>query len=323
MRRFGQMTGSRPDGTVADDGFVGVLPDALLDKVEVFRGRERSIGELTGGLTNRNFKVTTSDGSYVVRVSSRESVGLSVNRDNEYRNSVIAASSGVGAPVVAYLPEDSVMVVGFIDGPTFTDESFSQPGNVERVARACRRLHDGPKFVSDFDMFEIQRGYLGLVRDRGYRLPADYLGFESDVDRIRGALAVRREPTAACNNDLLAGNFIDDGHQVRLIDYEYSGNNDPCFELGNIWSECHLTDDQLEHLVTSYYGQRLVNKIARARLQGLMSMYGWTLWASIQEATSEIEFGFWPWGLEKYERAVEMFRGPHLDHLIEVVQRAD
>ena len=54
-----------------------------------------------------------------------------------------------------------------------------------------------------------------------------------------------------------------------------------------------------------------------------MSMYGWTLWASIQEATSEIEFGFWPWGLEKYERAVEMFRGPHLDHLIEVVQRAD
>ena len=317
------MTGSGPHGTVGDDGFVGVLPDSLLDKVEVFRGRERSIGELAGGLTNRNFKVTTSDVSYVVRVSSRESVGLSVDRDNEYRNSVIAASSGVGAPVVAYLPEDSVMVVGFIDGPTFTDESFSQPGNVARVALACRRLHDGPRFVNDFDMFEIQRRYLGLVRDQGYRLPAEYLGFEGDVERIRGALAVRGEPTVACNNDLLAGNFIDDGDQVRLIDYEYSGNNDPCFELGNIWSECHLTDDQLEHLVTSYYGQRLVNKVARARLQGLMSMYGWTLWASIQEATSEIEFDFWPWGLEKYERAVEMFRGPHLDRLVEDVQRAD
>ncbi len=316
------MTASGPQGT-ATDGFARVLPETLLDKVEVFRGRERSIAELTGGLTNWNFKVTTTDASYVVRVSSRESAVLSVNRDNEYRNSVIAASSGVGAPVVAYLPEDSVMVIGFIDGPTFTDRSFGQPGNVERVARACRRLHDGPRFVNDFDMFEIQLGYLRLVRERGYRLPADYLGFEGDADRIRGALAVRREPTVACNNDLLAGNFIDDGDQVRLIDYEYSGNNDACFELGNIWSECHLTDDQLEHLVTSYYGHRLVNKVARARLQGLMSMYGWTLWASIQEATSEIEFEFWPWGLEKYERAVEMFRGPHFDHLIADVQRAD
>ena len=60
------------------------------------------------------------------------------------------------------------------------------------------------------------------------------------MERIRGALAVRAEPTVACNNDLLAGNFIDDGDAVRLIDYEYSGNNDACFELGNIWSECHL-----------------------------------------------------------------------------------
>jgi thiamine kinase-like enzyme len=110
---------------------------------------------------------------------------------------------------------------------------------------------------------------------------------------------------------------------IRLIDYEYSGNNDACFELGNIWSECHLDDGQLEQLVTAYYGRHLVNRVARARLQGLMSQYGWTLWASIQEATSDIGFDFWPWGLEKYERAVATFRGPGLDRLIEDVQRVD
>jgi len=161
------------------------------------------------------------------------------------------------------------------------------------------------------------------VLDRGYRLPEGYLAFADQVTRLRGALAVRAEPTVACNNDLLAGNFIDDGANIHLIDYEYSGNNDPCFELGNIWSECHLDDDQLEHLVTAYYGRHLVNRVARARLQGLMSQYGWTLWASIQEATSDIEFDFWPWGLEKYERAAATFRGPDLDRLIEDVQRAD
>jgi hypothetical protein len=75
--------------------------------------------------------------------------------------------------------------------------------------------------------------------------------------------------------------------------------------------------------VTEYYGRRLVNKIARARLQAVMSQYGWTLWASIQDAMSEIEFEFWPWGLEKFERAAQTFRGPHFDRLIEDVQRED
>jgi thiamine kinase-like enzyme len=300
-----------------------VLPRSLCDKVDVLRGRPVEVTELAGGLTNRNFKVTTPEGAFVVRLSGRVPGGLAINREHEYQNSVIAAASGVGAPVLSYLPGEAALVIGYIDGRTFTDDDFSRPGVLERVAESCRRLHQGASFVNEFDMFQIQHSYLRTVVEKGYRLPEGYLNFEPDVARIRGALAVRAEPTVACNNDLLAGNFIDDGDRIWLIDYEYSGNNDACFELGNIGSECHLSDDQLDHLVTSYYGLRLANKVARARLQGLMSQYGWTLWASIQQATSDIDFGFWPWGLEKYERAVEMFRGPLLDRLIEDVQRDD
>jgi thiamine kinase-like enzyme len=300
-----------------------LLPTSLCEKIDVLRRRPFEVVELPGGLTNRNFKVATPEGAIVVRIWGRASGALAIDRDHEYRNSVIAAASGVGAPVISYLPEESALVIGYIEGRTFTDDDFSKAGVIERVAASCRRLHHGSRFVNDFDMFDIQRGYLRLVLDRGYRLPDDYLDFESAVDRVKGALAVRAEPPVACNNDLLAGNFIDDGDQIRLIDYEYSGNNDACFELGNIGSECHLTDDQLDQLVTSYYGHRPANKIARARLQGLMSQYGWTLWASIQAATSDIDFDFWTWGVEKYERAVEMFRGPLLDRLIEDVQRDD
>src|SRR4029450_32100 len=90
--------------------------------------------------------------------------------------------------------------------------------------------------------------------------------------------------------------------RLRLIDYEYSGNNDECFELGNIWSESHLSLDHLALLVDSYYGRRLRHKVARARLLGLMSNFGWTLWASIQDAVSPIDFDFWGWGMEKDDR---------------------
>jgi thiamine kinase-like enzyme len=321
VRRGAEMDSSEVDAPAPDAGLV--LPRSLCDKVDVLRGHLLEVTQLSGGLTNRNYKVSTPEGTYVVRISGGATGALAIDRENEYRNSLIAAESGVGAPVLAYIPEESALVIGYLEGRTFTDADFGRPGVVERVAASCRRLHSGARFVNEFDMFDIQSGYLAIVRHRGYRLPDSYLDFGNAVDRIRGALAVKQAPTVACNNDLLAGNFIDDGERIRLIDYEYSGNNDPCFELGNIWSECHLDDDQLELLVSSYYTARLANKLARARLWGLLSQYGWTLWASIQEATSDIEFDFWPWGLEKYERAVATFRGPLLDGLIADVQRDD
>jgi thiamine kinase-like enzyme len=225
--------------------------------------------------------------------------------------------------VVDYLPGAGLMVVGLIDGRAFTDDDLRHGGHLGRVATACRQLHEGPRFVNDFDMFRIQRHYLEVVQERGFRLPPRYLEFLPAVERIRAAFAVRPEPTVPCNNDLLAGNFIDDGDRLWLIDYEYSGNNDACFELGNIWSEAALTLEQLDELMEEYDGTLLRHRVARARLWGLMSKYGWTLWAAIQDSVSTFDFDFWEWGMEKYDRAVAEFDGSGFDALLEEVTRPD
>jgi len=54
-----------------------------------------------------------------------------------------------------------------------------------------------------------------------------------------------------------------------------------------------------------------------------MSKYGWTLWASIQDGVSDIDFDFWEWGMEKYDRALLEFDGPDFGRLLEDVQRSD
>ena len=46
----------------------------------------------------------------------------------------------------------------------------------------------------------------------------------------------------------------------------------------------------------AYDGALLRHRVARARLWGLMSKYGWTLWGSIQHSVSAIDFDFWAWG---------------------------
>ena len=289
-----------------------------LNKVPALAGASE-IEELSGGLTNRNIKVTSANGEFVVRLSSNDTGLLAVDREVEFVNSQRAAQAGVGAEVVDYLPGQGVLVIRFIEGRTFTDADVAQEANWPRIAGACRRLHEGPRFVNTFDMFDIQHRYLDVVQERGFRLPEGYLEFLPAVARLRSAMTATADRTVPCNNDLLAGNFIDTGDALMLIDYEYSGNNDPCFELGNIWSEAALPLEALEHLVASYYGSHRPEKVARSRLMGLMSKYGWTLWASIQDAISPIDFDFWSWGMEKYERAESEFAPSTLNPLMEAL----
>ena len=291
--------------------------EARLEEVPTFAGRPRTVEALTGGLTNINLKVTTPEGCYVARLSSPEGELLAIDREAEYRNSVAAWQSGVAPEVVDYLPGRGVMVVAWLEGRTYDGADVRDSTNLPRVAAACRALHAGPRFVNDFDMFVIQRRYLGIVQERGFRLPDRYLEFMPQVERIAAALAAHPVPTVPCNNDLLAANFIDDGEKVWLIDYEYAGNGDPGFELGNVWSESNLSLDQLDELVTHYHGGSRPDQVARARLLGLMSKYGWTLWASIQDGVSDIDFDFWEWGMEKYDRAVAEFDGPDFATLLD------
>jgi thiamine kinase-like enzyme len=221
------------------------------------------------------------------------------------------------------VPEHDALVLGFLDGEVMNPEKLRRGDRLAAIAEACRRLHSGARFLHDFDMFEIQRGYIRVVQERGFRLPDRYLEFEPQVRALEQAMRVRAAATVPCNNDLLAENFIDVGGELRLIDYEYSGNNDPCFELGNVWSESNLSLAQLEELVAHYFGQPLRNKVARCRLWGLMSKYGWTLWGSIQVGISDLDFDFWGWAMEKYDRAVAEFDGPEFGKLLEDVRHAD
>ena len=82
---------------------------------------------ISGGMTNRNYRVTTATGDYVVRVSVRETGELGIDRDNEHRNSILAADAGVGAPVIARVAEPEALVVGFVDGVTRTPKEFEDP----------------------------------------------------------------------------------------------------------------------------------------------------------------------------------------------------
>lgn len=289
---------------------VGALSE-VAERIDVLRGRRLQVDLLTGGLTNTNYRVRTDDGGdYVVRVSETSTGLLAINRSNERANTVAAWQSGVGAPVVQALPDVDVLVVGYIDGRTYDAVDVRDHTTIPRITQALRLLHEGPAFVGTFDMRQIRRRYLDVVLDKGFRLPPDYLSLHDKVQELEDAMRTTDEPLVPCNNDLLAANFIDDGTKIWIIDYEYSGMNEASFELGNVASESGLDDEATAWLVESYWGRGTQAKLARAQAWSLLARYGWTLWASIQDGASTIDFDFWAWGMQKYESARAQLLGP-------------
>ncbi len=299
----------------------------ICDQIDALCERPRAIEALPGGLTNHNVKVTTPNGVYVARMNQSDASLLGIDRDQEAANTRAAERSGVGPPVIDYRPDLGVLVVGFIEAATLSNDSFREDDAlVARVANACRQLHSGPRFEGDFDMFARQRGYLERVHEQGFAHPEAYEQHLDDFERVRRALGESREPTLPCNNDSLAENFLDDGEKIWVIDFEYSGNNEPSFELGNVATECDLTAEQSEELALSYYGDKLpadaqAATVARVRLQSTVSRYGWALWGYIQAATSPLDFDFTAWGDERFEKAREDFTAAGFDRLLDQVAR--
>jgi thiamine kinase-like enzyme len=111
-------------------------------------------------------------------------------------------------------------------------------------------------------------------------------------------------PAVSCHNDLLCENFIDDATSLRIVDYELSGNNDPCFDLGNTAQEAIFDDDLREVLCEAYFGRPDPRQLARMNLFALMSDVGWTLWGAIQARISTLDYDFTGYYTARWERAL-------------------
>jgi thiamine kinase-like enzyme len=284
--------------------------EAVVARIEAWQGRQVVIKPLSGGLTNTNYRVEVDGTPYVVRIPGASSELLAIDRDNEYHNTKAAGESGVGPTVAHFLPDEKVMVLDFINGQTMSIPLLQGAGMPSRVAHSLKILHSkAPRFAQDFNMFRLTEYYLKIADEQGVRIPEGYPLYMPRVARIEAAFARHPLAPVPCHNDLLAENYIDDGRVLRLIDFEYSGNNDPTFELGNTCQEQQYNEAQIREMCAAYFGEAAPDKLARMKLNMIMSDVGWTLWAAIQAKISTIDFDFWGWAVERWGRATAKMDG--------------
>src|ERR1700737_4536709 len=279
--------------------------EEAVGRVSLWGGKDVKVSPLSGGLTNENYLVETGGERYVMRLPGTSTELLSIDRVNEVYNARAAASTGIGPAVLEHIPQLDVMVLEFIPGPTMSAQALQSERMARRMAESFKRIHAAPRFLKDFDMFRLIETYLRIVGEHEVRIPSDYRERLPLIAEIERAVRVGALPRVSCHNDLLCENFIDDGHGLRIVDYELSGNNDACFDLGNTAQEANFDDALRAVLCEAYFGRLDRQQLARMNLFALMSDVGWTLWGAIQAKISTLEFDFTDYYTTRWNRALE------------------
>jgi thiamine kinase-like enzyme len=287
--------------------------EEAVSRVALWKGRQVSVSQLSGGLTNENYLVQSDSERYVMRIPGQSTELLSIDRENEIYNTKAAAATGIGPRVLEHVPGLDVLVLEFIPGPTMSAQTLQSKEMAARMAASFRRLHSAPRFQKDFDMFRLIKYYLKIVDEHHVTIPDGYRDWLPLVARIESAVHIGAQPSMPCHNDLLCENFIDDGTALRIVDYELSGNNDPCFDLGNTAQEAAFDQDLRAALCDAYFGKQDPQQLARMNLFALMSDVGWTLWGAIQAKISAVDFDFRGYYTERWERALAVLRSNQLE----------
>jgi thiamine kinase-like enzyme len=276
--------------------------EQVIARVAAWQGRTVSFRPMEG-LTNPNYLVEVDQERYFVRIPGPNTDLLAVDRDNELHNSRAAAETGAAPKVLYAFPEHGVMVLEFLHGQTMSNETLLAPGMPTRIAQLLSRLHAAPRFLKDFNMFRLTEFYLNVADKHQVKIPENFRERMPMVKQIEQAFDANPIQSVPCHNDLLAANYIDGDNGLRVFDFEYSGNNDPCFELGNTCQELEYDEPRLVEMCSVYFGQPYPDKLARMKLNMIMSDVGWALWAAIQAKISAIQFDFWGWAVDRWGRA--------------------
>jgi thiamine kinase-like enzyme len=304
-----------------------------LDRIEGALGEKLTVTaqERLGGLTNRNYRLDTPQGSFVLRIAGEGTADF-LNRAEEEVNARIASQAGVNVEILYFDARDGLSLTRYLPrARTMDAEAFRSPEAVREAGRLLRRLHEcGQEFANRFELFEQIDRYLSVIEEKGLQLPPGYELVQQRAERIRQALALQSISPAPCHCDPLPENFLCDGRQMVLIDFEYSGNNDPMWDLGDLSVEAGFGPEQDQELLRGYFGGPApALEAARMVMYQALCDLLWTLWGVVQHGNGNPADDFWAYALGRLERCrklmltsafeaqltlLEAPAGPHTNH---------
>jgi thiamine kinase-like enzyme len=259
--------------------------------------------------------------SFVVRVGGANTELLGIDREHERAINQAAASVGVAPEVVDFLRPEGYLVTRFIRGRTVSPEEMGRPDRIRQVAETLRIIHGLPPIPGTFSPFRMVETYAELARAHQVVLPSEYGPLLDVAHHIEEAFHHQPFTPRPCHNDLLNGNFLDDG-RLRILDWEYGGMGDIFFDLANFSAHHGFSDEPDRQLLAAYFGQVRTPDFARLRLMKVMSDFREAMWAVLQIGISKLDFDFRDYARQHFAKIQTRIADPRWNQWLKEVIHA-
>ena len=290
--------------------------EQILQRIPGFDLKENAvITELTGGITNKNYKITSDGESFVLRMGGNETKYLGIDREVEYECSRLAAQVGVAPEPIAFIAPEGFILARFVSGKGIPAEEIGNEVNIPRVVESLKLYHAIEFFPGSFSPFRVAEEYAKTARSFNVKLPVKMDWYLEKSREIETAMYGREPLTLRpCHNDLLNANFIDDGTRLRILDWEYAGMGDIFFDLGNFAVQHDFNAEQDENLLRAYFGTPTDSQRAHQKLMKIMSDLREAMWAQVQIGVSQLDFDYAGYGQKYFERFEAHTHGSEYDN---------
>ena len=260
-----------------------------------------------GGLTNTNYDVRLKQGRYILRLPGRMTESL-INRETEKHNAQLASDMGFNCKLVYCNAETGVKISEYIDhAETLSFRTARLEENIRLVADILSRLHHSDMALENvFNPFDEALWYEALLEQEHAHMYKGYHQLRAQVLAIRDRLYQMGYDQRPCHNDLLASNLVKNGNgRLYLIDWEYSGINDPMFDVAAFFLENYFEPEDEELFCHYYFGAGEDPQKAREKILifKISQDFLWSIWTVLKEAKGD-DFG--SYGLDRFTRCQQL-----------------
>lgn len=254
-----------------------------------------------GGLTNYNYIMNIRGTEYVIREPGGMTEQI-IDRKLESINNNIASEFGVNSDCIYFDENTGIKISIYIkDSLNMAQAGPYSPNHLDCVSNLMKKVHTIPiHFPNRFDWQRELAKYEKIIQQLNGDFFFDYKTLKEQLVTFVQK-SVESTTLVPCHNDTVPENFIiDDTGKAYLIDWEYSGMNDPCWDVAAYMLESRLSQDAIDYLIQSYYGRPLtpreeLNIKSYMMAQDLL----WTVWALIRHYNGE---DFLEYCLIRYDR---------------------
>lgn len=277
------------------------VKNVLINNLDIKR-EEISLVYPIGGMTNNNYKARVKEKEYVIRIPGAGTNEM-IDRKSEAINSSLVAKAGIDAEILYYDVNTGTKISAMIEGAETINPAMAKMQiNMKKITDILRKLHNSNlEMKNEFNVFKYIKEYESLLNKFNGKYYDEYSEVREKVMSLETILKNNGAYLAPCHCDTVPENFIKDKNgKMYLIDWEYSGLNDPMWDLAAHSIECEFSQEDEELMLKMYFeGKEDKNSKNRLQIYKICQDLLWSIWTRIKEEQGE-DFG--TYGLDRFNR---------------------